>query len=57
MSVHNKYEQYLRLRTYNTVIMTGIPNAGIPVIFSGIQIPVLIEKYRVFGAHLKNNCL
>jgi hypothetical protein len=34
-------------RAYNTVIL------GIPVIFSGIQIPALIQKCRFFGTNLK----
>jgi transcription termination factor Rho len=37
-------------RAYNT----GMPNTGIPVIFSGIQVQVLIQKYRFFGSNLKN---
>jgi hypothetical protein len=35
----------------------GPPGSESRSFFSGIQIPVLIQKYRFFGINLKNNCL
>jgi hypothetical protein len=39
---------------YNTVI-SGSPIPRSLSLFSGVQIPVLIQKYRFFVTNLKNN--
>jgi hypothetical protein len=48
----SKEEKYMLVdRAYNTA------NPGSQSFFSGIQMLVLLQKYRSFGTNLKNNCL